>query len=216
MSKALRVIPLSCLLVLLLLPPVGATRTDAYYEGLAAARATFFQAVDGDKRAVRTALQQFRRLKDQYPDNPLVNAYIGACETLQGRDGSNVTAKRTSTEQGIRDLDAALVTLPLLTLDNAPFILEAKLVIANAYIHIPSFFNRRQEGERLLRELLDDPALGAMPPGFQASVLVTAATVAQLNERPSDSVSLLKRAQELDPGGREGRRAQQLLAGGDR
>lgn len=218
MSGFMRVLRLSLcagLLVLPLLP--DAARADTTDAAVLAARQLFYQGVDGDKRAVREALQQFRQLQADQPTNPLVLAYIGACETLLGRDGSNVTAKRTNTEQGVRDLDAALAALPRLAADGAAVtasaILETKLVAANAYIHIPGFFNRRQEGERLLRELTDDPSLELMSPGFQASVLVATATLARLNERPSESTALLQRARELDPEGREGRRAQQMLAG---
>ncbi|MBK8162533.1 MAG: hypothetical protein IPK65_05125 [Gammaproteobacteria bacterium] len=218
MTGSAYVLRLSVLLgvLLLSLPAVG-VRADVTDPGIVAARALFYQGVDGDKRAVREALRQFRGLKAGQPDNPLVQAYIGACAALLGRDGSNVTAKRTNTGQGVRDLDAALAMLARLTADDgagvtASAILETKLVVANAFLHIPSFYNRLQEGERLLTELRQDPRLDFMSPGFRASVLVSAAAIAQMNERPDDSASLLKRAQQLDPAGREGRRAQQMLA----
>lgn len=217
MTGSAHVLRLSILWGLLLLfPPPDGARADVTDPGVVTARGLFYQGVDGDKRAVRESLRQFRELKAVRPNDPLVQAYIGACEALLGRDGSNVTAKRTNTGQAVRDLDAALAMLARQTEGagevTASTILETRLVVANAFIHIPSFYNRLQEGQRLLHELRQDPRLDFMSPGFRASVLVSAATVARMNERPDDLIYLLKRAQELDPAGREGRRAQHMLA----
>ncbi|MCC6302907.1 MAG: hypothetical protein IT489_08925 [Gammaproteobacteria bacterium] len=202
--------------LLLFFPPPGGARADVTDPGIVTARELFYRGVDGDRRAVRESLRQFRELKSERPNDPLVQAYIGACQALLGRDGSNVTAKRTNTGQAVRDLDAALAMLARQTEGAAAItastVLETRLVVANAFIHIPSFYNRLQEGQRLLYELRQDPRLDFMSPGFRASVLVSAATVARMNERPDDLIHLLKRAQELDPAGREGRRAQHMLA----
>lgn len=207
---------LSVLLGVFLLSLSPGARADVTDPAIVAGRELFYQGVEGDKRAVREALRLFRELKAERPGDPLVQAYLGACGALLGRDGSNVTAKRTNTGQAVRDLDAALVMLTRQGGDDgaatASTILETKLVVANAFLHIPSFYNRLEDGQRLLRELQRDPRLDFMSPGFRASVLVTAATVARMNERPDDTVHLLKRAQELDPAGREGRRAQHMLA----
>lgn len=215
MLGSMRVLRLSLILGVLMLPLApGGARADTTDPKIVAARQLFLQGVDGNTRVVREALQQFRQLKAAHPDNPLIQAYIGACEALQGRDGSNVTEKRANTEQAIRDLDVALAALPRLgAKGDVSTILETKLVAANAFIHMPVFFNRRPDGERLLRELTGDPSLSLMSPGFQASVLVAAGTLAQMNDRPTDSATLLLRAQELDPEGREGRRAHAMLAG---
>ncbi|MCC6208249.1 MAG: hypothetical protein IT488_08855 [Gammaproteobacteria bacterium] len=215
MAGSAYVLRLISLMGMLLLSPW--VRADVTDPGIVASRELFYQGVDGDRRAVREALRQFRELKAGRPDDPLVQAYIGACEALLGRDGSNVTAKRTNTGQAVRDLDAALVLLVRRVGDDsatvsASTVLETKLVIANAYLHIPSFYNRLEDGQRLLRELQQDPRLDFMSPGFRASVLVSAATVARMRERPDDTMHLLKRAQELDPVGREGKRAQHMLA----
>lgn len=101
-----------------------------------------------------------------------------------GRDASNDTAKLTGTEQAVHDLDAPLALLEKEGGSeeiNTSIILETKLVLANAYVHIPgirrSICNLRQEGERPLRELRDDPRLVFMSSGFRAAVLVAVVTL---------------------------------------
>lgn len=220
MAGTMRVLRSSLLLALLLLPWLpDAARGDVTDPGIVAARELFYQGVDGDKRAVREALRQFRQLQGAQPNNPLLQAYIGACAALMGRDNINEMNKRTNTSQAVREIDAALAALARLEAEGGgetltiSTILETKLVAANAFIHIPSFYNRRQEGERLLRELRADPRLDFMSPGFQAAVLVAYATLVRKNEVGGNPVPLLRRAHELDPQGRDGRRAQQMLAG---
>jgi hypothetical protein len=180
---------------------------------ITAARQLFLQGMDGDKRVVREALMMFRQLKDAHPGHPLIQAYIGACEALQGRDAGNTADQRAGTEQAIRDLSAALAFLSQWPRDDLPTVMETKLVAADAFIRMPGLFNRRQKGEQLLRELTGDPSLSLMSTSFQSAVLVAAATLARMNDRPLDSTTLLLRAQELDPEGRDGRRAQHMLAG---
>jgi hypothetical protein len=209
--------------VLILLSMPGGARADVTDPGVVAARELFYQGVDGDKRATREALRQFRQLQAARPNDPLIQAYIGACEVLMGRDASNDTTKLTNIDQAVRDLDAALASVALLESDGgseeitASTIMETKLVVANAFIHIPSFnrnpYNRRQDGERLLRDLRDDPRLVFMSPGFRARVMVAVANMERLNQPAGNITPLLKRAHELDPQGRAGRRAQQMMAG---
>jgi hypothetical protein len=220
MVEPMHVLRLTLMLGVLLLPwmPVGAW-ADVTDPGIVAARQLFYQGVDGDKRAVREALRQFRQLHAAQPGDPLIQAYIGACGTLLGRDDSNEIGKRTNTKQAVREIDAALAALAHLEAAGGnqevtlSTLLETKLVAANAYIHIPSFYNRRQEGERLLRELRLDPRLDFMSPAFRAAVLVAVATLEHQNQPATDIGPLLRRAHELDPQGRQGRRAQQMLAG---
>jgi len=223
MAGFMRALRSGLLLGVLILPLMPDTvLADVTDPGITAARQLFYQGVDGDKGAVREALRQFRQLQAAQPSNPLIQAYIGACEVLVGRDASNDTAKLTSTGQAVHDLDAALAALTVLEQDGgseeirASTILETKLVVANAYIHIPSIrrnqYNRRPEGDRLLRELRDDPRLVFMSAGFRAAVLVAVATMEQMTQPAVDVTPLLKRAHELDPQGRSGRRAQQMMA----
>jgi hypothetical protein len=191
----------------------GTASADTVDAKIMAARQLFLQGMDGDKRVVREALLRFRQLKDTHPGHPLVQAYIGACEALQGRDGGNVADQRASTEQAIRDLNAALAFLPQWPRDDLSTVMETKLVAADAFIHMPGIFNRRQKGEQLLQELTGDPSLSLMSSSFQSAVMVAAATLARMKDRPLDSTTLLLRARELDPEGRDGQRAQHMLAG---
>src|SRR5262245_11349186 len=91
MLGTMRVLRLILITGMLTLPwAPGTASADAIDAKIIAARQLFLQGMDGDKRVVREALLEFRQLKDTHPGHPLVQAYIGACEALQGRDGGNV------------------------------------------------------------------------------------------------------------------------------
>jgi hypothetical protein len=220
----MRVLRSTLLIGALILPWMpGSAQADVTDPGIVAARELFYQGVDGDTRATREALRQFRQLQAARPNDPLIQAYIGACEVLMGRDASNDATTLTNIDRAVRDLDAALAAVALLETGGgseeiaASTILETKLVVANAFIHIPSFsrnpYNRRQDGERLLRELRDDPRLVFMSPEFRARVMLAAANLERMNQPAGNITPLLKRAHELDPQGRAGRRAQQMMSG---
>src|SRR5262249_19195076 len=133
--RVLRLILITGVLTLPWAP--GTAPADTTDAKIVAARQLFLQGMDGDKRVVREALRGFRQLKDTHPGHPLVQAYIGACEALQGRDGGNVADQRASTEQAIRDLNAALAFLSQWPRDDQPTVMETKLVAADAFIHMP-------------------------------------------------------------------------------
>jgi hypothetical protein len=77
-------------------------------------------------------------------------------------------------EEGLAQIDKALALLT--PAHNAPLqrgtpaVLEVKLVAANTFMAVPGFMNRKERGERLLKEVLTSPLLASAPAEFQASV----------------------------------------------
>ncbi len=201
---------LCCLLLLLVVWPAYADDVD---RELAEAREVFLRAVDGEKRAVRDATLRFRTLSQDHPQEAVFIAYLGACTTLQGRDAANHIDKGRLTESGLREIDRAR---KLLSADTDPVrYLDTLLVAANSYIHIPTFFNRHQEGKRLLQEdILAHPAFEEMAGGFRAAAYMAAALVAQ-GERDEEAYRrYLEESVAADPEGRDGRLASRLLEEG--
>lgn len=206
--------PVQLLVVLfLVLPvyPVEGAGTDGFEQDIAAARELFLQAVDGGKREVRKATRRFRTLRDRYPDNTVVQAYLGACTSLQARDAGSGVNKQRYAEEALGQVDAALAGIPEGA--EAALVLETKLVVAHTLIHMPPFLNRFDAGAALVEELLADERLQDMPAPFRAGVHLAAAKVAHGSGADDPYRRHLNSAVELDPDGRNGRRAAAMLAG---
>ncbi len=198
------------LLLLPLVQALPALASDPDPE-LTEAREVFLLAVDGDRRAVRDATQRFRSLSRAHPREPVYLAYLGASTTLQGRDASNNLDKRRLTDDGLRDIDRALDLLSKGADRASPRYLDTLLVAANSFIHVPSFFNRHDQGRQLLDEILAHPTFDAMAPGFQAATYLAAALVAQ-GERDDEAYRrYLDLTVAADPEGRNGRFASEIL-----
>lgn len=137
-------------------------------------------------------------------------AYLGASMTLQGRDAANNIEKRRITEQGLGVIDRAL-ELSESADQSPPRYLDTLLVAANSYIHIPSFFNRYDEGKRLLQEILAHSAFDGMAAGFKAAAYLAAALVAHGEGDDGAYRRYLDLAVSTDPEGRDGRFASKLI-----
>ncbi|MBI5450825.1 MAG: hypothetical protein HY940_05655 [Gammaproteobacteria bacterium] len=196
------------LLTGVMIAPVQAQDIDP---ALTEARAVFLRGVDGEKRAVRDATQRFRSLSMAHPQEPVYQAYLGACITLQGRDASNNLDKRRITEEGLGKIDQALEMLPNSADQASPHSLDTLLVAANSFIHIPSFFNRHDKGKRLLQQILADRGFDGMAAGFKAATYLAAALVAHGENDDVSYRRYLDLAVSTDPEGRDGRFASTLL-----
>jgi hypothetical protein len=167
--------------------------------------------VDCDKGAVREATQRFRELSQKYPQEAVFVAYIGACESLQGRDAPNYIEKQRKTEEGLGDINRALKMLSAGADRNSPQYLDALLVAANTFIHVPSFFNRYDDGRRLVQEILNYPTFDGMAPGYKAAAYMAAALVAQGDGNDGAYRHYLDLTVSSDPDGRDGRFASKLI-----
>lgn len=200
---------LFCLLLVLSVFPTHANEPGEFAE----AREVFLRAVDGDRRAVRDATLRFRTLSTAHPQEAVFIAYLGACTTLQGRDGTNNIERRRLTEEGLREIDRALA-LAVASAQDAESYLETLLVAANSYIHVPAFFNRYEEGQRVVREILAHPEFERMAAAYRSAAYMAAALVAQGDRDEAGYRRYLRLSVEADPEGRDGRLASGLLTEG--
>ena len=196
------------LLLLVAIWPAHAADMD---HELSAARSVFLRGVDGDRHAVRDALQRFRSLSQDYPQEPVFIAYLGACMTLQGRDATNNIEKERLTDEGLGEIDRALKRLSASADQGSPRYLDTLLVAANTFIHIPAFFNRHDEGKRLLQEILGYHAFDGMAAGFKAATYMAAVLVARGAGDDGKYRRYLNLIVSTDPEGRDGRIASKLL-----
>jgi len=194
-----------------LLLAVFPAHADDIDSELTEARNIFLQGVDGDKRAVRNAVNRFRSLNLGHPNDPVFLAYFGASITLQGRDAPNNIDKKRLTEEGLGRIDQALKRLPPNDIKRSSRPLDTMLVAANSFIHIPSFFNRYERGKQLLREILKHRDFNEMAAGFKAATYLAAALVANGDGDEKEYRRYLDLTVSTDPQGRDGHLASALL-----
>ena len=161
----------ACVLSVALWSPVAHAMPDAQFEP---AQTVFLKAADGDKSAVEGAADAFAALLKAEPANPVLMVYSGAATSMKAITTFLPWKMMAHAEEGLAQIDKALALLT--PAHNAPLqrgtpaVLEVKLVAANTFMAVPGFMNRKERGERLLKEVLTSPLLASAPAEFQASV----------------------------------------------
>ena len=161
----------ACVLSAALWSPAVRAMPDAQFQP---AQAVFLKAADGDKSAVEGAADAFAALLKAEPANPVLMVYSGAATSMKATTTFLPWKMLAHAEEGLAQIDKALALLT--PAHNAPLqrgtpaVLEVKLVAANTFMAVPGFMNRKERGERLLKEVLTSPLLATAPAEFQASV----------------------------------------------
>ena len=161
----------ACVLSAALWSPAVQAMPDAQFQP---AQAVFLKAADGDKSAVEGAADAFAALLKAEPANPVLMVYSGAATSMKATTTFLPWKMLAHAEEGLAQIDKALALLT--PAHNAPLqrgtpaVLEVKLVAANTFMAVPGFMNRKERGERLLKEVLTSPLLASAPAEFQASV----------------------------------------------
>lgn len=161
----------ACVLSAALWSPAVRAMPDAQFQP---AQAVFLKAADGDKSAVEGAADAFAALLKAEPANPVLMVYSGAATSMKATTTFLPWKMLAHAEEGLAQIDKALALLT--PAHNAPLqrgtpaVLEVKLVAANTFMAVPGFMNRKERGERLLKEVLTSPLLASAPAEFQASV----------------------------------------------
>lgn len=198
-----------CMLFIIIAPNVAA---QGLVDDIVPARTIFLEAVDGNKSAVRTALEAFRSLEGRYPHHPLLQAYIGSTLSLRGRDiAARPVNRMREADEGLEVIDHALSQLKKRLEIGIEAELETKLVAAATFIALPELFHRGREGQRLIAEVIAHPQLAHTPTPLRAFAYMSAATAAQKERRTDDYQRFLTLVIQTDPQGRDGRKAQQQL-----
>lgn len=143
------------------------------------ARTLFLAASAGNGAATDDAVRRFQDLAAAAPPErlPLFLAYLGAAQTLQGRDAWMPWNKVHATESGLGSLDKAL---RLLKTSGVPLqeALETRLEAATTFLALPTMFNRFDAGKDLVKTALADPAFPTAPVEIRARIHLQAAVVA--------------------------------------
>lgn len=169
-------------LVLVLYAPPGSAAEPAApamaapaADPLAAPRALFQRAADGDDSAVEPAAARWQALSDAAPGDPVRRAYAGAATAMRARATLLPWRKLAHAEDGLAQLDKALAQLgpaheqPATPGGLAPA-LEVRFTAASTFLALPSMFHRHERGEKLLADVLTHPRFADAPAGFRAGV----------------------------------------------
>lgn len=155
--------------------PVHAADSAAY----AAALNEFLRgAADGGETAVETAAEQFGKLSQAEPNDPVLRAYAGAAVTMRARTTMLPWKKMGYAEDGLAQIDKALALLTPAHdapgYRGVPASLETRFTAAGTFLALPSMFNRAARGAKLLDEVAKSPLLDGAPLPFKAAVWLRA------------------------------------------
>ena len=147
------------------------------------AQADFQRANAGESGAAAEAAEKFAKLLAAEPGNPLLLAYLGSAESMQGRDAMFPWKKMKFVEAGIADLDRALALLKpehaQAPAGGVSVANEVKLTAASTFLGLPGFFNRGDAGLKLVRELAAQPGFATSPERYRSTVQKLIAKAAQ-------------------------------------
>lgn len=157
-----------------------------------AAFTQFQQAASGGgEKAIESAAEQFGRLAETEPADPVLLAYSGAATAMRATTTMLPWRKMAFADDGLAKLDKALSMLdashdsPLHR--GVPASIETRFVAANTFLRLPTMFNRHARGTRLLDEVLKSPLLASSPVGFRAAVWMRAADEAASDKHPDQA-----------------------------
>ena len=103
------------------------------------AKASYYQAVDGNSAAIKEASKRLQEIRDRSPEQSLVLAYWGSIRLLEASKTFAVWRKGKLSQEGLTALDEAVA--------RAPQDVEIRFVRAMSTFHLPGFFNRREQSK---------------------------------------------------------------------
>lgn len=170
------------------LAPALAAGNDA---AVAAALAEFQRALGGQQSAAEPASEQFLKLSQAEPTNPVLRAYAGAATAMRASSTLLPWKKMNYAEDGLALVDKALAQLtpahdaPLYR--HVPASLEVRFTAAGTYLAMPAMFNRHERGLKLLDEVANSPLMDAAPPPFKGIVWMRAGQEAAKAQRNAEA-----------------------------
>lgn len=160
---------------ILVQPLPGSAADPAAY---LAAFTEFERAAGGADAAVEPAADRFGRLAQAEPADPVLRAYAGAATSMRARSTVLPWKKMAHAEDGLAQIDKALVLLaPVHDAPHyrgVPASLETRFTAAGTFLAMPAMFNRQARGLKLLEEVAQSPLLENAPPPFKAAVWLRA------------------------------------------
>ncbi len=178
MNRNHRALPLLAAILIANSQATSAQPVETY----ANASAVFRKAMAGDVAATGQAVRAFEILvAADSPETPLYLSYLGAAQSLEGRNAWMPWAKIKATERGLDTLDKALRSLQppqdTIRVNDVPVSMEVRFVVAQTFLTVPdSIFHRADQGRKLLQDVLKHPLFVDSPAEFRNRVETVAAS----------------------------------------
>ncbi len=175
--------------------PAQSAASAAFQQQLAQARAAYFLDLQGDSNAAGIAKKDFRALKAEAPNNPVVMAYSGSLVLLEAARTWAFWNKQSLSQKGLEEMDKAVAMAP----DN----LEARFIRGASCWHLPFFFHRKQQAEQDLTfvAVRATPAVknGTLPPQLGAAALDYYGKILEDHSQHVEAQQAFREAMRVDP-----------------
>ncbi|MDR2154466.1 MAG: hypothetical protein LBE78_05495 [Burkholderiaceae bacterium] len=152
-------------------------------------------AVAGDKAQIPEAVDKFTRLAQAEPGDPLLLVNLGAVTAMQARTTWLPWKKMRYAEDGMAMQDKALALLTPATdarlQDGVAVTLLVKFTAASTFLAVPRMFGRRDQGAKLMSEVLGSPLFDPAPLTFRGVVWLRAAQLAGDQAKPDQARNYL-------------------------
>ena len=161
-------------------------------------RQQFQRAVEGDASLTDALEEKSAALTRADPDDAVSRAYHGSALTLQGRDAWAPWKKMRKVEQGLDEIDKALVQVgstdgAATGAQPAPE-LEARMTAIGTFLGLPDFFNRLDSARQLLSQTMKRADFASAPAASRAQVFAWAARAALRSGDTAGASQLADRA----------------------
>jgi hypothetical protein len=152
--------------------------------------------IDAASKANQTALNSFSNLLKQEPNNPLLLSYTGAATAKSSPEKFAKGEKNSALEDGTTMVEQALQLADKADYRQAmhgsvPVALEVRFVAASTYLAVPKVMNRNQQGQQLLKDVLEAQQFAQSDLFFRGAVWMRAASLAMEQQRPEDAKNFL-------------------------
>lgn len=145
--------------------------------------------IDAARNASEAAATSFNQLLKQEPGNPLLLSYAGAATAKSSLAKIAKGEKTTALEDGTAMVEQAL-QLAGSNKDmhgSVPVALEVRFVAASTFLAVPTVMNRNQQGQQLLKDVLDDQQFAQASVNFRGAVWMRAASLAAEQHRNEEA-----------------------------
>lgn len=208
--RKFRMLWLAGLLAMALGGAAGAWAQPRSSDGAAAlqqARSDYFQALQGNRKALDEAEKLFNALHQQQPRNATVTVYWGSLELLKAGHTLNIFAIRPWTRQGLDAMNAAV------TLD--PNNVEVRYIRAATEYHLPAFLHTRAQAEQDFAWIAPRAEMaarnGQLQPELAASALDTYGCILLAQQKRAEARKAFQRARDIAPESPGGQDAEHRL-----
>lgn len=179
--------------------------------------ATYYQiAQSDDDKGLDELYRSIQVSQQQSPTDMTSLFYLGAVETLVGREAFMPWTKLNATENGLARMEKALNGLSekeaTQQYQGLNLVLHLQALAATTYTKVPEFFGYQARGYQLFQQVLSDPRLSGAPTASVDWIYLSAIQAALAQKEVAQAQQWLSHLQQLTPHSDRLPDAQRLIA----